>query len=903
MSFSRAPLKRFNEHTGCAPPPGAYEVKSGELKGAASFHKAERFKAASKVLPLPSPSKEVAMSPVRRTMSVDGLTNSLNSKKDKGVFTVETKHQRLLEKEQRGEQDRRLLTLEEELRKLESKLLAAVREKTGLAANVASLERQLAELKKANDFLKTKVSEDITKKKINALSMELIEAKNKLDSKEKELSFLHISSEGQVKVLETDLESARTTFRVLQERNKDLEELHQETRAQNEQLENELDRLHGIIQELREETKVMQSYLDSANEEIQDLRIKLQDKSLSESRVSDTQENLSDLEQKLEQRTTELRDCQGALKTSEEELSKSQQELTDSQKALLEKEREVQRCLQDLQALQSSLTELEEKVEQRAQDLEEARSLARRQEQEMAHVKEVLRRTEEELDQRAALMGERCLRLEKERAEIQEECLKQVEELEAELCSLQETRSSEKNAFEELKGEHCALTKRLEEEKVLTGSLASELERLRAETETERRQLGEELEDALDELSELEKKEQHNLEAILQLTQKSLTLEEEVQSSSAQLHKKCSELQALEEAHVRTISKLEEDHKNCLAKLSDVNSDFERTRNALDELKHEKEAQVLQLQEEIYQMKQKLLQDQLQLTSIKEMQDQKQEEHANMLLEVQSKLAEKEGIATAHSEQLRCLQEEVDQERRAREQTQSQLEREQKKRQSLEERTAEISKLLGLLKDLQGELSELRNQVQKERDAAQRHSMEWQEERQQLSKQMEEERQEFHRRIAEVQLQSTSDAETEHWRNLYEELCAKVKPFQEELDRFAVERNALLNEKGATQAELNKLADAYANLMGHHNNRQKIRHMVKLKEENLELKQEVSRLRSQLGKQKNELDRLKSRRTPRLDPSKAFNHEHKENQQPASALTEGESNKDAVTSGNQHQEV
>ncbi|TRZ00973.1 hypothetical protein DNTS_021547, partial [Danionella cerebrum] len=851
MSFSRAPLKRFNEHTGCAPPPGAYEVKSGELKGAASFHKAERFKAASKVLPLPSPSKEVAMSPVRRTMSVDGLTNSLNSKKDKGVFTVETKHQRLLEKEQRGEQDRRLLTLEEELRKLESKLLAAVREKTGLAANVASLERQLAELKKANDFLKTKVSEDITKKKINALSMELIEAKNKLDSKEKELSFLHISSEGQVKVLETDLESARTTFRVLQERNKDLEELHQETRAQNEQLENELDRLHGIIQELREETKVMQSYLDSANEEIQDLRIKLQDKSLSESRVSDTQENLSDLEQKLEQRTTELRDCQGALKTSEEELSKSQQELTDSQKALLEKEREVQRCLQDLQALQSSLTELEEKVEQRAQDLEEARSLARRQEQEMAHVKEVLRRTEEELDQRAALMGERCLRLEKERAEIQED----------------------------------------------------ELERLRAETETERRQLGEELEDALDELSELEKKEQHNLEAILQLTQKSLTLEEEVQSSSAQLHKKCSELQALEEAHVRTISKLEEDHKNCLAKLSDVNSDFERTRNALDELKHEKEAQVLQLQEEIYQMKQKLLQDQLQLTSIKEMQDQKQEEHANMLLEVQSKLAEKEGIATAHSEQLRCLQEEVDQERRAREQTQSQLEREQKKRQSLEERTAEISKLLGLLKDLQGELSELRNQVQKERDAAQRHSMEWQEERQQLSKQMEEERQEFHRRIAEVQLQSTSDAETEHWRNLYEELCAKVKPFQEELDRFAVERNALLNEKGATQAELNKLADAYANLMGHHNNRQKIRHMVKLKEENLELKQEVSRLRSQLGKQKNELDRLKSRRTPRLDPSKAFNHEHKENQQPASALTEGESNKDAVTSGNQHQEV
>ncbi len=60
---------------------------------------------------------------------------------------------------------------------------------------------------------------------------------------------------------------------------------------------------------------------------------------------------------------------------------------------------------------------------------------------------------------------------------------------------------------------------------------------------------------------------------------------------------------------------------------------------------------------------------------------------------------------------------------------------------------------------------------------------------------------------------------------------------QEQLDCFAAERNALLNEKGATQAELNKLADAYANLMGHQNQKQKIKHMVKLKEENFELKQ------------------------------------------------------------------
>lgn len=60
---------------------------------------------------------------------------------------------------------------------------------------------------------------------------------------------------------------------------------------------------------------------------------------------------------------------------------------------------------------------------------------------------------------------------------------------------------------------------------------------------------------------------------------------------------------------------------------------------------------------------------------------------------------------------------------------------------------------------------------------------------------------------------------------------------QEQLDAFAAERNALLNENGANQEELNKLADAYARLLGHQNQKQKIKHVVKLKDENISLKQ------------------------------------------------------------------
>lgn len=60
---------------------------------------------------------------------------------------------------------------------------------------------------------------------------------------------------------------------------------------------------------------------------------------------------------------------------------------------------------------------------------------------------------------------------------------------------------------------------------------------------------------------------------------------------------------------------------------------------------------------------------------------------------------------------------------------------------------------------------------------------------------------------------------------------------QEQLNAFAAERNALLSENGANQEELNKLSDAYARLLGHQNQKQKIKHVMRLKDENTALKQ------------------------------------------------------------------
>ncbi|XP_051024378.1 hyaluronan mediated motility receptor [Acomys russatus] len=137
--------------------------------------------------------------------------------------------------------------------------------------------------------------------------------------------------------------------------------------------------------------------------------------------------------------------------------------------------------------------------------------------------------------------------------------------------------------------------------------------------------------------------------------------------------------------------------------------------------------------------------------------------------------------------------------------------------------------------------------------------------------------------------------ENDKWRLLYEELYNKTKPFQQQLDAFEAEKQALLNEHGATQEQLNKIRDSYAELLGHQNLKQKIKHVVKLKDENSQLKSEVSKLRSQLIKRKQNELRLQGELNKALgikhfDPSKAFHHESKENFPVKTPLKEGNTN-------------
>lgn len=74
------------------------------------------------------------------------------------------------------------------------------------------------------------------------------------------------------------------------------------------------------------------------------------------------------------------------------------------------------------------------------------------------------------------------------------------------------------------------------------------------------------------------------------------------------------------------------------------------------------------------------------------------------------------------------------------------------------------------------------------------------------------------------------------WEQQYYELEALVGPFREQLEAFESERQALALRKEAAEGEVKELAERYAQVLGHQNHKQKIHHVVKLKEQILNLK-------------------------------------------------------------------
>ncbi|XP_029439435.1 hyaluronan mediated motility receptor isoform X2 [Rhinatrema bivittatum] len=848
MSFPKAPLKRFNEHTGCAPAPGSYDIKIPDyLKGPVSFEKSQRFKKMKEGDGggIQQGESEKAMSPpgcFRKHQSL-GSTPNLHHKGEKDSdYHKEMKKQKMLEKEirslvkERGDQDKKLQALGEEFKKTEAKLFAAVREKTSLSANVASLERQLADLNKANELLKTKFS-DGTKKRINSLCTELMESKNIMDTRDKEFSYLQFNLEGQIKVLQTDLEASKATLTAVQERNTFLEEVHQEANLHSEDLETEMDKLHALVEELREEKNALQGHLADAQDQIKNLCDHLSTREKEDE--NELQLARSRLEEQTQSLTAKVEEMETQLQVAKKNLEHSLEEVTQLKEKLIVADHEKDSLMIEKAEAEKKLLEytaeigkVSAQVEKYKLVLEQSEEVLKQKDSEISTLKEGFKEEREELSKQIKELDACLLSLEQEKENcITEEQLKE-QNLNAQLEQLRGKLNQEEQNLILLQQTKDTLLSLLKEEEAVSDSLRQELCHVQEEMLKERGLLEEELEGALDELDRLQLKEEETEKFIAGLEEKNKLHNVKLALLEAKL-KGRAELERVNEMSSKEIAQLKEAQSSTLRELEATTAALESYKvsvtGEMESLKMEKSLLLQKVREA-----DKTVQDtQQRLQEMRRSKDKAIEDYARDLEDAQAKLAVKETEMKISLE--------------------SHLVKTTEFQNRIDQQSEDIMKHLEQLENLRKETAN-------------------------------------DKRIIELKEEACT------WRTLYEDLLNKVKPFQQQLDAFEVEKNALLNEHGIAQEEMNKLSDAYAKLLSHQNQKQKIKHVMKLKEENTQLKQEASRLRSQLAIERQAGKRLQEQLNivqgvHRFDPSKAFQHPSKENMVPKTPLKDGNKNK------------
>uniref|UniRef100_A0A452SU44 Hyaluronan mediated motility receptor n=1 Tax=Ursus americanus TaxID=9643 RepID=A0A452SU44_URSAM len=699
MSFPKAPLKRFNDPSGCAPSPGAYDVTTSEvLKGPVSFQKSQRFKK----------QKES-----QQNLNVDKDTTLPASARKVKTLGLKVRNSDILIRvllQERGAQDKRIQDLEAELEKTEAKLNAAVREKTSLSASNASLEKQLIELTRTNELLKSKFSEDSNQKTMRILSLELMKLRNKRETKMRSMVAKQEGMEVKLQVTQKNLEASQGKIA---------------------QLEGKLVSIEKEKIDEKSETEKLLEYI----EEI----------SCASDQVEKYKLDIARLEENLKEKNHEV----VSLKQSLEEnvlLSKQVEDL-NAKCQLLEKEREdlVNRARVRDETLNSEMQNLKEKL--------------------------ILEKQEHEKLQQKELQTDLLLQQEKELSSS----------LQQKLCSFQEEMMKERNLFEE------------------------------------------ELKQALDELDKLQQKEEQAESLVRQLEEETKSRAEELKLLEEKLKGKEAELEKTNAAHSQATLLLQEKYHSTVQNLGEVTAQFESykalTASEIEDLKLENSS----LQEKVANAEKSAEDIHHQILAT----ENANQEYARMLLDLQTKSALKEA--------------------------------------EIKEITVSSHK----------RITDLQNQLKQQGE--------------ELKKQLEEEEA---RKAGKENTVAELTEEMNKWRLLYEELYNKTKPFQLQLDAFEAEKQALLNEHGAAQEQLNKLRDSYAKLLGHQNLKQKIKHVVKLKDENSQLKSEVSKLRSQLAKRKQSETKLQEELNKVLgikhfDPSKAFLHESKENFALKTPLKEG----------------
>ncbi len=110
----------------------------------------------------------------------------------------------------------------------------------------------------------------------------------------------------------------------------------------------------------------------------------------------------------------------------------------------------------------------------------------------------------------------------------------------------------------------------------------------------------------------------------------------------------------------------------------------------------------------------------------------------------------------------------------------------------------------------------------------------------------------------------------EDFKSKFESLQAMVEPFKEQLEAYESEKSALLDQNKATVEDLKQLAAQHGKLLGHQNHKQKINHLVQLKTDNVNLRQEKARLQTEAARQARHIAKLEAKLAGGMDKENSF---------------------------------
>ncbi|NXS09802.1 HMMR protein, partial [Neodrepanis coruscans] len=491
---------------------------------------------------------------------------------------------------------------------------------------------------------------------------------------------------------------------------------------------------------------------------------------------------------KQENMELKLQEVQRNLEHSKGKVAQLEEKLSATEREKVEEKSDIEKLLEYI----TELSSVAETVEKYKLEMAQMKETLIKKDRDTEILRDALKTKEEESCKLMKELNERCLLLQQEKEKDLSESRGKFLSMNAEIEGLNKKIVLEEEEHQKLLEEHQKLLQKHDE-------VVSQLQQEKESSASIQQKL---------------------LELQDEVTSERLLLEGELNDAMNELNK----LHAKEMKAEKLVKRLEQEVKSQGLELAQMKEELKGKNAELEQINEIHSNAVLQIQAEHSNTLQKLGKTVAEFESYKKT---TAEEICSLKLENTSLQEEVANLKKVGQENLQLIQEAEYTKNKAKEECARMLLEVQTKlalKEAETERTKESchAQMTKLQEELEEQTEELKKKLEAERS----------------------------RKTINEDVTSSLKKEIKTWRNLYEDLHNKTKPFQQQLDAFEAEKNALLMEHGAAQEELNKLSDAYAKLLGHQNQKQKIKHVMKLKEENAHLKQDVSRLRALLTKEK-----------------------------------------------------